>query len=216
MEFPTESLTHNVFVDPKCLHNGIPLFLLWLNYNYNLSFSFKWDSWLTFVVTRCLAYSASHSTEWDWIHKYIPLLTSKSESHSVMSDSLRPHELCSPWNSPGLNTGKGSLSLLQGIFPTHRSNPGLLHCRQILHQLSHKGSPRILVWVACPFSSRSSQPRNRTKVSCITGRFFTSWATREVPNNLQARTFSGIIQNVPIHHLNPLSYLGLQVILLAV
>ena len=46
-----------------------------------------------------------------------------------------------PWNSPGQNTGVGSLSLLQGIFPTQGSNPGLRHCRQILHQLSHKGSP---------------------------------------------------------------------------
>ena len=40
----------------------------------------------------------------------------------------------------------GSLSLLQGIFPTQGLNPGLPHCRQILHQLSHKGSPRILEW----------------------------------------------------------------------
>ena len=60
----------------------------------------------------------------------------------------------------GQNTGVGSLSLLQGIFPTQGSNPGLPHCRQILYQLSHKGSPRILEWVAYPFSSRSSQPRN--------------------------------------------------------
>ena len=56
-----------------------------------------------------------------------------------MSDSLCPHELYSPWNSPGQNTGMGRLSLLQGIFPTQGSNPGLPHCRQILYQLSHKG-----------------------------------------------------------------------------
>ena len=48
--------------------------------------------------------------------------------------------LYSPWDSLGQNTGLGSLSLLQGIFPTQRSNPGLPHCRQILYQLSHKGS----------------------------------------------------------------------------
>ena len=55
----------------------------------------------------------------------------------VMSDSLWPHGL-SPWNSPGQNTGVGiSLSLLQGIFPTQGSNPGLPHCRQILYQLSY-------------------------------------------------------------------------------
>ena len=56
-----------------------------------------------------------------------------------MSDSLRPHGLYSPWNSPGQNTGVGSLSLLQGIFPTQGSNPCLPHCRRILYQLSHKG-----------------------------------------------------------------------------
>ena len=54
-----------------------------------------------------------------------------------MYDSLWPHRQYNPWNSPGQNTGVGSLSLLQGIFPTQGSNPGLLHCRQILYQLSH-------------------------------------------------------------------------------
>ena len=43
-----------------------------------------------------------------------------------------------PWNSPGPNTGVGSLSLLQGIFPTQGSNPGLQHDRQTLY---HQGSP---------------------------------------------------------------------------
>ena len=103
----------------------------------------------------------------------------KSESHSVVSNSLWPHRLYSPWNSPGQNTGVGSLSLLHGIFPTQGSNPGLPHCRQILYQLSHKRSPRILEWVAYPFSRGSSQPRNWTRVSCIAGGFFTNWAMRE-------------------------------------
>ena len=103
-----------------------------------------------------------------------------------MSDSLRPHGLYSPWNFPGQNTGVGSLSLLQGIFPTQGSNPGLPHCRQILYQLSHKGSPRILEWVAYPFSRGSSWPRGQgqepgswTGVSCIAGGFFTNCAIRE-------------------------------------
>ena len=47
-----------------------------------------------------------------------------SESCSVVSDSLWAHGLYSPWNSPGQDTGVGSLSLLQGIFPTQGSNPG--------------------------------------------------------------------------------------------
>ena len=55
------------------------------------------------------------------------------ESHSVMSDSLQPQGLCSLWNSPGQNTGVGSLSLLQRIFLTQESNWGLLHCRWILY-----------------------------------------------------------------------------------
>ena len=62
------------------------------------------------------------------------------ESRSVMSNSLRPHGLYSPWNSLGQDTGVGILSLLQGIFPTQGLNPGLPHCRQIVYQLSHKGS----------------------------------------------------------------------------
>ena len=64
-----------------------------------------------------------------------------SESRSVVSDSLRPHGLYSPWNSPGQNTGVGSLSLLQGMVPTQGSNPGLPRCRRILYQQSHRGSP---------------------------------------------------------------------------
>ena len=66
---------------------------------------------------------------------------SKSESRSVVSDSLQPHGLYSPWNSPGQNTGVGDLSLLQGIFPIQGLNPRLSHCRWILYQLSHRGSP---------------------------------------------------------------------------
>ena len=78
------------------------------------------------------------------------LYTLESESHSVVSDSLQLHGPHIPWNSPGQNTGLGSLSLLQGIFPTQGWSPGLPHCRRILYQLSHQGSPRILEWVACP------------------------------------------------------------------
>ena len=70
-------------------------------------------------------------------------MESESESRSVVSNSLQPHGLCSPGNSPGQNTGVGSLSLIQGIFPTQGSNSGLQCCRWILYQLSHKGSPCI-------------------------------------------------------------------------
>ena len=93
----------------------------------------------------------------------------ESESRLVVS-TLQPHRLYDPWNSLGQNTRVGSLSLLQGIFPTQGSNPGLPLCREILYQLSHKGSPSMLGWVAYPFSRGSSQPR----VSCVAGRFFTN------------------------------------------
>ena len=77
---------------------------------------------------------------------------SESESHSVMSNSLHPHGLYSPWNSPGQSTGVGSLSLLQRIFPTQGLNPGLSHCRRILYQPRRKGSPASLCWGKLAFS----------------------------------------------------------------
>ena len=62
-----------------------------------------------------------------------------------MIDSLRPHELQStrllcPWDSPGKNTWMSCHSLLQGIFLTQVSNPGLLCCRQTLYRLSYEGT----------------------------------------------------------------------------
>ena len=125
------------------------------------------------------------------------LVLYESESQSVMSNSLQPHGLYSPWNSPGQNTGVGSLSLLQGIFPTQRSNPCLPHCRWILYQLSHLGSPRILERVAYPFSSRSSWPRNQTRVFCTTGGFFTNWAQGSLTCSLW-RTYKPYSRGVDI------------------
>ena len=123
--------------------------------------------------------SNPHLLHFKWLLYYWATKESGSESCSVVSDSLQPHGLYSPWHSPGKNTGVGSLSLIQGISLTQGLNPGLPHCRQILYQLSHKGNPRILQRVVYPFSSRSSRPRNPTTVSCIAGGFFTNWAIRE-------------------------------------
>ena len=116
--------------------------------------------------------------------------------HAVLSLSVARSypTLCNPMdcspagssihgNSPSKNTGMGCHALLQGIFPIQGSSPGLPHCRWIFYHLSHQGSPRILEWVAYPFSRGSSWLRNRTGVSCIAGRFFTSWPTREAPSN---------------------------------
>ena len=98
------------------------------------------------------------SRKWNQVFKLVKV----SRSHSVVSNSLWPHRLYRPWNSPGLNTGVGSLSLFWGIFPAQGLNSGLLHCRQILYQLSPKGSWRILASEAYPFSSGSSRPRYQT------------------------------------------------------
>ena len=103
-----------------------------------------------------------------------------SESRSIKSNSLWPHWIYSPGDSPGQNTEVGSLSLLQGIFPTQGLNPGLPHCWWILYQLSHKRSTRILEWVAYPFSSRFSWPRYPTRLSCIAGRFLSNWAMMDI------------------------------------
>ena len=81
---------------------------------------------------------------------------SESESCLVVSNSLQPQGVYSPWDSPGQNTGVGSVSLLQGIFPTQESNLGLPHCRQILYHLSHKESPRMLEWVTYAFCRGTS------------------------------------------------------------
>ena len=68
-----------------------------------------------------------------------------SVSRSVLPDPLRLHglqptRLLCPWDFPGKGAGVGCHFLLQGIFPTQGSKPGFLHCRQILYQLSYKGS----------------------------------------------------------------------------
>ena len=74
-------------------------------------------------------------------------------------------------DSPGKNTGVGCHALLQRIFPMQGSNPALPCCRRILYHLNHQGTPRILEWVAYPFSRGSSWARNRTGVSWIAGGF---------------------------------------------
>ena len=86
----------------------------------------------------CLVETESQCVEVSWQGE------SESESRSLMSDSVRPHGLYSPWNSPGQSTAVGSLFLLQWIFPTQALNPGLLHCRQILY---HQGSPAKKIWL---------------------------------------------------------------------
>ena len=88
----------------------------------------------------------------------------ESESHSVVSDSF-----AIPWTIQSTRILQARIRewvafpFSRGIFPTQGLNPGLPHCRWILYQLSHKGSPRRLEWVAYPFSRGSSRPRNWTR-----------------------------------------------------
>ena len=69
----------------------------------------------------------------NWSELRTTITCSVQFSRSVVSDSLQTHGLYRPWNSPGQNTGVGSLSLLQWIFPIQGSNPGLPHCGWILY-----------------------------------------------------------------------------------
>ena len=104
-----------------------------------------------------------------WVtFKILPFTQWKWKWKSLSCDSLRLHGLYSPWNSPDQNSGVGSLSLLQGIFPTQGSKPGLPHCRWILYQLNHKGSPRILEVGSLSLLQRifPTQESNRDLLHC--------------------------------------------------
>ena len=81
----------------------------------------------------------------------------------------------SPWNSPGQNTGVGNLSLLQGIFPTQGSNPGLPHCRQIPYQLSHQGSPAKRVWLLIRKRTNNRLLTFHLALICITPQLGLGW-----------------------------------------
>ena len=135
----------------------------------------KWFS-DTYVCVCVYIYTYMYVCVWKWTSlSHVQLFATP---WTIQSMGFSNPEYC-PWDSPIQGTGVASCFLLQGIFPTQGSNPHLSHCRQILYQLSHQGSPRILEWVVYPFSSWSSWSRNRTGVSCIAGRFFASWATRK-------------------------------------
>ena len=100
----------------------------------------SWGTDLVSLLSSALAGRFfTSSTTWE-AHIYIYVCRNVSVSHSVVSESWWPlgaSQLFCPWNFPSKNTGAGSHSLLQGIFPTQRSNPVFLHCRQILYRLIH-------------------------------------------------------------------------------
>ena len=83
----------------------------------------------------------------------------------VVWRGLEPAKLLFPWNSPGQNTGVRCHFLLQGIFPRERLNPGLLHGRQILYQLSHQGIPSCSVRSANKYSRESRDQQLTSEMS---------------------------------------------------
>ena len=139
----------------------------------------RWPKYWSFSISPSNEYSGSVSFRIDWFDLLAVQGTLKCllQHHSSEASILWCYTVHGILQAK--NPEVGSFSLLHGIFPTQGLNPGLPHCRRILYQLSHQGSPRILEWVTYPFSSGSSHPRSRTRASCIVGGFFTSWATRE-------------------------------------
>ena len=123
-----------------------------------------WDGWMASLTRWTWVWGNSGSWWWtgrpgvlwfmgsqrfghDWATE---LKWTESVNYSVVSNSLWPHllkpsRLLCPWNSPDQNTEVGSHTLLQGIFPTQGSNPGLLHCRQIIYCLNYQGNPIIYI-----------------------------------------------------------------------
>ena len=127
-----------------------------------------------------------------------------SEWKVTQSDSLWPRGLYSWWNSPGQNTGVGSCSLLQAIFPTQELDPGLPHCRKILYQLSHQGSPFSWVQFSHSVMSNSATPWTAARQASL---FITnSWSLPELmsiesvmPSNhpFSVSPFSSHLQSFP-------------------
>ena len=132
----------------------------WISYKYKHAPS-SWASLPPIPPSRS-SQSAEPSSPCYVAASYCAVLCLAAQSCPTICNPMD----CSPpgssvhGNSPGKNTGMGCHGILQGIFLTQGLNPGIPHCRQILYTLSHQGSPRILEWVAYPFSRVTSQPRN--------------------------------------------------------
>ena len=148
----------NIITHPYCNHKAAALRSHWpphptsnpcarhpwvqhLGSPYIASVSLRRSSIIFIQLLKCTVVSPAQNP----FHKLL-LRLSIVVVCSIMSNSLKPHglepaRLLCPWDSPGKNTGVGCHALLQGIFPTQESNQGLLHCRQILYQLSYWGRP---------------------------------------------------------------------------
>ena len=110
--------------------------------------------------------------------------------------TLQSHELlhvCDPMEFSKPEYWRGYPFPPPGDLPNPGIKPRSPLLQQILYELSHKGSPRILEWVAYPFFRESSWPRNQTGVSCIVRRFFTNWAIREAGMFMWVISLSGLV-----------------------
>ena len=144
-------------------------------FSNELALGIRWPKYWSFSISPSNEYSGLISFRIDWFDLAVQgTLKCLLQHHSSEASILWHYTVHGILQAK--NTEVGSYSLLHGIFRTQGLNPGLPHCRQILYQLSHQKSPRILEWVTYPFSNGSSHP---TRVSWIIGGFFTSWATRE-------------------------------------
>ena len=130
-----------------------------------------------------------------------------------MSDSLQPHVLYSPWNSPGQSTRVGSLSLLHGIFPTQGLNPGLLHCKRILYQLSYQGSPKTDEDTVNCKTLQTHQPSLSPKVTQLGGEELGSHGShlstkqKHLSSDLNTLVSIEIVTNMIYWHLKFCSFL---------
>ena len=122
---------------------------------------FAVQEWYSTSLTASTRRGRANQNE-EWTKSKHPLWPVKEKVAQSCPDSLRPHGLYRPWNSPGQNTGVGSCSLLQGIFPTQGLNPSLLHCRRILYQLSHKGNPYMKPNIGPEFPIKIQRMKNLT------------------------------------------------------
>ena len=108
------------------INNGSQYIIItWKNGSVNYAF-LSLSLSLSFLHTVCLLN-----------HMKVKLLV----SDSLWPHGLKPTRFFSQWDFPGKSTGVGCHFLLQGIFPTQGSNPGLPHCRQMFYCLRHQGSP---------------------------------------------------------------------------
>ena len=152
------------------------MYVVWRKQELNSEKHQWWNDWQKKILRRKLNRQRSKEGKQEmkcletWRKRLSQEKRNNQQCQIFLSFCLVTHScltLCNPMDcslpsssvhgdSPGKNTGVGCHALLQGIFQTQGSNPGLPHCRWILYHLSHQGGPRILEWVAYPFSREFS------------------------------------------------------------